>query len=187
MTKSDFLDFPQFIEEAHKITQIAMNPNRSTTGPATWTNPRTSATYSVPSGGELALAKKIRDDRIAVFGVLDIVTDLNKKTYGSKGTTAQRPILTANDSGYIYYDETLGMPIWWNGSAWKDAEKNGDVSWVLAIMEEINKKANGSKGTTAQRPVLVAGDNGFMYYDTTLSKPVWWDGTEWKDAAGETA
>lgn len=37
------------------------------------------------------------------------------------GTTANRP--TANLVAYItqYYDTTLGKPIWWNGSAWKDA------------------------------------------------------------------
>jgi hypothetical protein len=42
-----------------------------------------------------------------------------------------------------------------------------------------------TKGTTANRPsALVAGDAGAQYYDTDLSKPVWWDGTAWKDATG---
>lgn len=118
MTKNDFLDYPQYIEESQKIAQIAMNPNRSTSGPATWTNARTGNTYSVISGGELALAKKIRDDNVAVFGVLDIVIDLNKKVYGSKGTTAERPTLTEDDEGYLYYDTTLKQPIWWNGTTW---------------------------------------------------------------------
>lgn len=42
----------------------------------------------------------------------------------TKGTTAQRPILTSNDSGVQYFDTTLaaaGKPIWWTGSAWVDA------------------------------------------------------------------
>lgn len=118
MTKSDFLDHPELIEESQKITQIAMNSNRSTSGPASWTNPRTSRAYSVSSGGELALAKKIRDDNVAVFGVLDIITDLNKKVNGSYGTTANRPTLTTSDVGYQYFDTTLGAIKYWSGTAW---------------------------------------------------------------------
>lgn len=41
-----------------------------------------------------------------------------------KGTTAQRPTLTANDAGVCYLDTTLdadGKPIWWTGTAWVDA------------------------------------------------------------------
>lgn len=40
-------------------------------------------------------------------------------------------------------------------------------------------------GTTAQRPTT---DRyiGMPYYDTTLSKPVWWNGSVWKDAMGTT-
>jgi hypothetical protein len=36
------------------------------------------------------------------------------------GTTAARP--TANlEIGQFYYDTTLGIPIWWNGTVWKNA------------------------------------------------------------------
>jgi hypothetical protein len=34
------------------------------------------------------------------------------------GTTAQRPVLTANDQGYMFRDTTTGTIIIWNGSAW---------------------------------------------------------------------
>jgi hypothetical protein len=37
------------------------------------------------------------------------------------GTTAGRPTPTSTENGAPYYDETLGIPIWWNGSVWKDA------------------------------------------------------------------
>jgi parallel beta-helix repeat protein len=42
-----------------------------------------------------------------------------------------------------------------------------------------------SAGTTAQRPTagLLAGQ---QYWDTTLGKPIWWNGSVWKDAAGTT-
>lgn len=35
------------------------------------------------------------------------------------GTTAARP--TTRSLGYMYFDTTLGKPIWWNGAAWVDA------------------------------------------------------------------
>jgi hypothetical protein len=38
--------------------------------------------------------------------------------------------------------------------------------------------------TTAARPAANAKGAGTMYYDTTVSKPVWSDGTTWRDAAG---
>lgn len=39
-------------------------------------------------------------------------------------------------------------------------------------------------GTTSERPT---GINAvFQYFDTTLKKPIWWTGTEWVDANGET-
>jgi hypothetical protein len=40
--------------------------------------------------------------------------------------------------------------------------------------------------TTAARPSASTVGAGSCYYDTTLSKPVWSDGTNWKDAAGTT-
>lgn len=38
------------------------------------------------------------------------------------GTTAQRP--TTSVMVEQFYDTTLGKPIWWNGSTWKDASNN---------------------------------------------------------------
>ena len=43
----------------------------------------------------------------------------------------------------------------------------------------IQTKQNGS---TSSRPV--AAQVGEMFYDTTLLKPIWWNGTYWRDAAG---
>ena len=38
----------------------------------------------------------------------------------SSGTTANRPTLQLQ-IGQTYYDTTLGIPIWWNGTVWKNA------------------------------------------------------------------
>lgn len=40
------------------------------------------------------------------------------------------------------------------------------------------------KGTTVMRPELNADDMGYLYFDTTLNKPIWWTGTDWVDATG---
>lgn len=40
------------------------------------------------------------------------------------------------------------------------------------------------KGATAERPASPAV--GFRWFDTTLSEPIWFNGTVWKDAAGTT-
>jgi hypothetical protein len=44
-------------------------------------------------------------------------------------------------------------------------------------------------GTTAERPVSTAQVPlavGQIYYDTTLDRPIWWNGTVWKKADGTT-
>lgn len=48
-----------------------------------------------------------------------------------------------------------------------------------------------SKGRTADRPAFIRGAYshnydfiGFQYYDTNLKKPIWFDGTVWRDAMG---
>lgn len=37
----------------------------------------------------------------------------------TSGTIGARPTVTT--VGYMYFDTTLGKPIWWGGAAWKDA------------------------------------------------------------------
>jgi hypothetical protein len=39
-------------------------------------------------------------------------------SYPERGTTAQRPTLTAGDVGFQYFDTSLNSPIWWSGSEW---------------------------------------------------------------------
>lgn len=44
-----------------------------------------------------------------------------RKMGNLKGTSTQRPTLSTSDTGYQFFDTTLGKPIWWSGSAWVDA------------------------------------------------------------------
>lgn len=49
----------------------------------------------------------------------------------------------------------------------------------------VNRKYVTANGNTANRPPNpVAGQ---FYLDTQISKPVWWNGTNWKDATGTNA
>ena len=38
----------------------------------------------------------------------------------ASGTTAERPTFKLY-VGQMYFDTTLGIPIWWNGTVWKNA------------------------------------------------------------------
>lgn len=59
-----------------------------------------------------------------------------------------------------------------------------------AFMAQFSGKYSGSreKGTTTERQKFVdATSTGIVvFYDTTLNKPTWWNGTAWKDATGTT-
>lgn len=46
--------------------------------------------------------------------------------YQRYGTTGARPVLTAEQIGFNYWDTTIPEPVWWNGTAWKN-EANGTV------------------------------------------------------------
>ena len=46
-------------------------------------------------------------------------------------------------------------------------------------------RAGSSMGSV--RPALNTGDKGYMFWDTTLSKPIWWNGTAWVDNTGVVA
>ena len=40
------------------------------------------------------------------------------------------------------------------------------------------------KGDSASRPQLTQSDAGFQYYDTSLGKPIWWNGKYWTTSDG---
>ena len=57
-------------------------------------------------------------------------------------------------------------------------------NWAVATTRAINELR--SSGTTANRPTARLFVGRF-YFDTTLGKPIWYDGTNWVDATGATA
>jgi hypothetical protein len=63
---------------------------------------------------------------------------------------------------------------------------DADYLHVKTAGGTIQKIQMPKSGTTGARPATSALPVPYMYYDTTLSKPVWWNGTVWKDATGAT-
>lgn len=62
---------------------------------------------------------------------------------------------------------------------------NNDV-FILKNYSKSNKtpfiKNNICAGVTSSRPINI--NIGFEYFDTTLNKPIWWNGTKWIDSEG---
>ena len=61
--------------------------------------------------------------------------------------------------------------------------KNIYNSWFSGVANNLTNIRSG--GITTNRPITWLY-LGYYYFDTTLSKPVWWNGTVWKDATGLT-
>jgi hypothetical protein len=65
------------------------------------------------------------------------------------------------------------------------ATDNNDFLAVRRIrIREID--ASIPYGPTASRPVYSSHEIGKSFFDTTLNKPIWWNGSVWKDATGTT-
>ena len=65
--------------------------------------------------------------------------------------------------------------------------RNGQLYKVTlpGVKTETTKAAKEALrlgGPTSKRPT--GQDNYTMFFDTTLNKPIWWDGTQWVDATG---
>ena len=56
----------------------------------------------------------------------------------------------------------------------------GNYGWMQAVLRLL---LPGS-GATGERPQNVLA--GFCYFDKTINKPVWWNGSSWTDASGAT-
>lgn len=75
-------------------------------------------------------------------------------------------IPTAGIPGRIFIATDTGEVSRDNGTTW-------DQITVLTL-----------SGTTGSRPTVTG--IAYPYFDTTLNKPIWWNGTNWVDATGTT-
>lgn len=100
--------------------------------------------------------------------------DGNAKGIRRVGGRTQRPS-TAN-AGTYYTDWDLYMPLFYINGAWRTAD--GIIAPVTTYL---------AAGTTAQRPSGLGADQaGMRFFDKTIGKPIWWNGSGWVDATGAT-
>lgn len=60
-----------------------------------------------------------------------------------------------------------------------------DTTFQYLSGQVAERQAAQSSGTKAARPANPS--MGWMYFDTTLGKPIWWSGAKWVDATGAAA
>ena len=65
---------------------------------------------------------------------------------------------------------------------WMDNLSKQSVSPTLSSGSNTTTPLSGS---TSTRPTNNL-ENGLQYFDTTLGKPIWWNGTDWVDSTGTT-
>lgn len=91
-------------------------------------------------------------------------------------------VLSSSDSTILYsgYDGTRGLAVPLNGYI-KFRLNNQEIWEVVGSEGTIYFQGQRLSGTTAQRPTanMKVSDVGFKYDDTTLGKPIWWNGTSW--------
>ncbi|MED1915666.1 hypothetical protein P4V64_10140 [Bacillus thuringiensis] len=90
---------------------------------------------------------------------------------------------TPSSSSNTKYENTLGkikLTLVWDPDPTDDRNLAKGTRHVL-----INDHIVGySSGITERRPKMA--QVGFMYFDTTLGKPMWWNGTGWVDSTNKT-
>lgn len=125
--------------------------------------------------GLRAKSKADSSDRFA----LDIAG--RKLTLGAGINTSARAIhwgagspegVTTTDTGSIFINYGTGF------GAFLKASGSGNTGWQAIGAQPF---------TTTERPTAASAGVGGSYFDTTLNKPLWSDGTNWRDATGAIA
>lgn len=115
--------------------------------------------------------------RVDIIADRDDLTEVKVTEIKQCGTFAQG--LTINRAIHEIQDS--------NGNFWK---------WVGVLPKVVNAGTSplsdsnyvplySKSGTTANRPSTFRF-TGMSYLDTTLNKPIWWNGSAWIDATGTT-
>lgn len=68
---------------------------------------------------------------------------------------------------------------------YRDSNSTGQPSGIMNVCHvEQPLSLRLKKGDSASRPQLTQSDAGFQYYDTSLGKPIWWNGKYWTTSEG---
>lgn len=142
--------------------------------------------------GTLQLANKTYDKQS--FSGLSRVY-LRKNIVGDKNVLTQAMINKANTIYVIQYDydlkeASINIPencvLNFIGGAIGNGTIIGNKTKVINLnVDRIVLSGTWfDSGTTSNRPTNVLV--GFQYFDTTINKPIFWDGSKWIDATGAT-
>lgn len=111
----------------------------------------------------------------------------NDASFGFKHSSAGGQSLwfeTAGDANPSFTCTAAGIMAWGaGGSAGTDITLSRYAANAARVLV-TNRPFRAFTGITANRPVAADAGAGAQMYDTTLSKPIWSDGTIWRDAAG---
>lgn len=97
---------------------------------------------------------------------------INFANLSGSATSAQLPKATQ-----VSYGAILAIPL--VASQWVQYIDN---TGTPQLAQPTSADVVPASGTTAARPTVHA--TGQPYFDTTLGKPIWWNGTNWVDATG---
>lgn len=103
-----------FFDGANRKEALRIKPDRTQI-----MNGTSGAVFDMQSNGNMVYYAPTGDFYIYLDVGQVFINDLRVKLHRS-GTTAQRPT-TGKFVGMEYYDTSLNKPVYWNGTAWKDA------------------------------------------------------------------
>jgi len=91
------------------------------------------------------------------------------------GNGSPAGVVTAANSSTYYQKDGYRNQLWLKRSG-----GTSTTGWKQLLAQEAGD-------TSSRPPLLDATYVGFVWFDTTLGKPVWWDGSGWVDATGASA
>lgn len=128
---------------------------------------RNSNNYSLPEGDTLNIsARQYYSDSSTVYQVYAVLHNLVNKTHNIKlYRDTQHVYLQLLETSYLYFDR-----------AYKIVDKLPSSITEIPIVYTLGSKEN--------RPTIYSWNPllkwiGFQYFDTTLNKPIYWNGTKW--------
>lgn len=127
--------------------------------------------YRVARSGDATKMKRAADsfDRL-------ILDHVNGRIYFGDGTAAPVSYLQFDSTGLVKLNSASLYPV---------TDNTHDLGINATRWRHIRARQTVITGTgaTGSRPAAATGA-GAMWFDTTLGKPIWSDGTVWRDAAG---
>ena len=93
---------------------------------------------------------------------------------------------TGRNTVSMVYSQGATTAAVYNSNSTDVTVMNCNTTQVSAVTTPAWQNSKMTVGTTANRPTVGLTPYFTQYFDTTITKPIWWDGSVWKDATGTT-